>query len=187
MPFDSVQFHLAPILLVSVLLFGSSCGSDVPFQSVGEGEEERIKDALNDRSFRQFVSSKDASPRKAVILDFFDGIRVWAQYSKKDHAVNEWEIAAQDYRVLKVENSSRIGRGGHNPEFIIYLDNPTFTQQFPTACEDCIEVSGFSISIRSPFDSNRISFKLNNPGRDLPLPFPVFDSWTKFEEDEYFD
>lgn len=181
------QFHLTPILLVSVLLLASSCSSDGLFQPVGEEEEERIKDALDNRSFRQFVPSRDASPRKAVVLDFFDGIRVWAQYSKRGHAVNEWEIAAQDYRVLKIGNSSRIGRGGHNPEYTIFLDNPKSIQQFPTMCEDCIEVEGFSISIRSPYDSNRISFKLNNPNSKLPLPFPVFESWTKFEEDEYFD
>ena len=172
---------------MSVLLFASSCGSDDPFQPVGEAEEERIKDALDNRSFRRLLPSKDASPRKAVVLDFFDGIRVWAQYSEKRHAVYEWEIAAQEYRVLKIGNSSRIGRGGHNPEYMIYLDNPTFTQQFPTACEDCIDVSGFSVSVRSPFDSNRISFKLNNPSRNLPSPFPLFESWTRFKEDEYFD
>ena len=181
------QLNLTSILLLSVLLFASSCGSDGPFQPAGEAEEERIKDALNNRSFRQLLPSKDASPRKAVILDFFDGIRVWAQYSEKRHAVSEWEIAAQDYRVLKIGNSSRIGRGAHNLEYMIFLDNPMFTQQFPTACEDCIEVSGFSVSVRSPFDSNRISFKLNNPSRNLPSPFPLFESWTRFEEAEYFD
>ena len=183
----TVQLHLAPIFLIFVLLLASSCGSDGPFQPVAEEEEERIKEALDDRSFRQFAPSKDASPRKGVILDFFDGIRVWAQYSKNGHAVNEWEIAAQDYRLLKIGNSSRIGRGGHNPEFMIYLDNPTFTQQFPTSCEDCIEVSGFSVSVRSPFDSNRISFRLNNPSKILPPPFPLFESRTRFREDEYFD
>ena len=187
MPTTVCQFHLIAILLLSALLFASSCGSDGPFQPAGEAEEERIKDALDNRSFRLLLPSKDASPRKAVVLDFFDGIRVWAQYSENRHAVSEWEIAAQDYRVLKIGNSSRIGRGGHNPEYMIYLDNPTFTQQFPTACEDCIDVSDFSVSIRSPFDSNRISFKLNNPSRNLPPPFPLFESWTRFKEDEYID
>ena len=187
MSFGSVRFNLAPFAIVFALFITSSCGSSGPFQPVEGEEEARIKAAFSDRSFRQFVPSRDASPRKAVILDFFDGIRVWAQYSKKGHAVNEWEIAAQDYRVLKIGNSSRIGRGGHNPEYMIYLDNPTFTQQFPTACEDCIDVSDFSVSIRSPFDSNRISFKLNNPSRNLPPPFPLFESWTRFKEDEYID
>ena len=141
MPFAIGRFNLTPILLMSVLLFASSCGSDGPFQPVAEEEEERIKEALDDRSFRQFVPSKDASPRKAVILDFFDGIRVWAQYSKDGHAVNEWEIAAQDYRILKIGNNRRIGRGGDDSEFMIYFDNPRSTQQFPTKCENCIEVS----------------------------------------------
>ena len=77
MPFAIGRFHLTPILLMSVLLFASSCGSDGLFHPVGEDEGEQIKEALNNRSFRQFVPSKDASPRKAVILDFFDGIRVW--------------------------------------------------------------------------------------------------------------
>ena len=182
-----VQLHLAPIFLIFVLLLASSCGSDGPFQPVaGEGEE-RIKDALADRSFRQFVPSRDASPRKAVVLDFFDGIRIWAQYSKKGHVVNGWEIAAQDYRLLKIGNNHRIGRGGYDSEFMIYFDNPRSTQQFPTKCENCIEVSEFSISIRDPLDINKISFKLNNSISKLPLPFPVFESWTKFEEDEYFD
>ena len=30
-------------------------------------------------------------------------------------------------------------------------------------------------------------FKLNDPDKRLPSPFPVFKSWTKFREDEYFD
>ena len=187
MPTTIEQSHLTPIILIFVLFIASSCGSDGLFQPVGEDEGKQIKDALNNRSFRQFAPSKDASPRKGVILDFFDGIRVWAQYSKNDHAVNEWEIAAQDYRLLKIGNDLRIGRGGHDPEFMIDFDNPRSTQQFPTECENCIEVSGFSISVRSPLDNNRISFKLNNPDRSLPLPFPVFESWTKFKEDEYFD
>ena len=181
------QLNLTSILLMSVLLFASSCGSDGSFQPVGETGEERTKEALNNRSFRQLFPSRDASPRKAVVIDFFDGIRVWAQYSEKRHAVNEWEIAARDYRVVQIGNNRRIGRGEDDSEFMIYFDNPRSTQQFPTKCENCIEVSEFSISIRSPLDNNRISFKLNNPNRSLPLPFPVFESWTKFKEDEYFD
>ena len=135
MPTTVCQFHLIPILLMSALLFASSCGSDGPFQPVGEAEEERIKGALDNRSFRQLLPSKDASPRKAVVLDFFDGIRVWAQYAEKRHAVNEWEIAPRRLPRLKDREQQPRRTGGHNPEFMIYLENPTFTQQFPTACE----------------------------------------------------
>ena len=57
----------------------------------------------------------------------------------------------------------------------------------PTQCENCIGTSEISISVRDVFDSEKISFKLNDPDESLPSPFPVFKSWTKFREDEYFD
>ena len=85
--------------LVFAMLIWGSCGSG-PFQPVSETEEEEIKVALENRSFRQFDPDDiDASPRKAVILDFFDGVRLWAQYSEGDRAINEWEIFAGDYHV----------------------------------------------------------------------------------------
>ena len=64
---------------------------------------------------------------------------------------------------------------------------PVTRQQFPEACEDCIGTSGVTISIRDVFDAERISFRVNDPEGVLPSPFPVFGSWTRFEEDEYFD
>ena len=169
---------LASIGLLLALLIWSSCGEG-PFQPVSETEEEEIKVALENRSFRQFdPDAIDASPRKAVILDFFDGIRLWAQYSEGDHAINEWEIFAGDYRVEKAGNSSEIK---------IYFDEPSSTRTLPTQCENCIETSRISISVRDVFDSEKLSFKLNDPDESLPSPFPVFKSWTKFREDEYFD
>ena len=64
---------------------------------------------LKDWSFRQFdPNDVDASPRKGIILDFFDGIELWARYSEDDHAINEWKIFAADYRVEKGENGSEI-------------------------------------------------------------------------------
>ena len=80
----NVQIYawLTPIFLVFTMLIWGSCGSG-PFQPVSEMEEEEIKVALENRSFRQFDPDDiDASPRKAVILDFFDGVRLWAQYSR---------------------------------------------------------------------------------------------------------
>ena len=99
---------LMSIGLVFILLIWSSCGEG-PFHPVSETEEEEIKVVLENRSFRQFDPDNiDASPRKAVILDFFDGVRLWAQYSEGDHAINEWEIFAGDYRVEKAGNGSEI-------------------------------------------------------------------------------
>lgn len=169
---------LVAIGLVFGLLIWSSCGED-PFHPVSETEEEDIKMALDDRSFRQFDPDDiDASPRKGVILDFFDGVRLWAQYAEGKYAINEWEIFAEDYRIEKAENGSEIK---------IYFTEPSSARTLPDPCEDCIETSGISISIRDVFDSEKISFKLNDPDKRLPSPFPVFESWTKFREDEYFD
>ena len=163
---------------VFILLIWSSCGEG-PFHPVSETEEKEIKMALKDRSFRQFDPDDiDASPRKAVVLGFFDGVRLWAQYAEGDYAINEWEIFAADYRVEQAENGSEIK---------IYFTEPSSERTLPNQCEDCIETSRISISIRDVFDSEKISFKLNDPDKRLPSPFPVFKSWTKFREDEYFD
>ena len=161
--------------LISALAIMLSCGGSVQ-EPVSGPEEERIKSELSGRSFRQFEPSKDSSPRKGVILDFFNGIRLWAQYAEDGHAKYEWEIYSTDYRI-----ESR----GKGSELEVLFVNPKSMQGFPTECESCIETSGLSISIREIFDSERISFKVNDG--DLPLPFPVFTGWTKFEEDEYFE
>ena len=174
----TLQSYLVPIILLIALFLATSCGSEGPFQPVSEVEEEQIKEALKGRSFRQFDPDKDASPRKSVILDFFDGINLWAQYAEGDHAINEWEIFAADYRVEQAENSS---------EFRIYFNDLNSERILPTRCEDCIETSGISISVRDVFNSEKMAFKLNDPDESLPSPFPVFKSWTKFREDEYFD
>ncbi len=175
---NRIYAALMSIGLVLTLLVWSSCGEG-PFHPVSEMEEKNIKMALKNRSFRQFDPDDiDASPRKAVVLDFFDGVRFWAQYSEGTYAINEWEIFAADYRVEKAENGSTIK---------IYFTKPSSARILPTPCEDCIETLGISISIREVFDSEKISFKLNDPDDSLPSPFPVFKSWTKFREDEYFD
>ena len=169
---------LMSIGIVFILLIWSSCGAG-PFHPVSEMKEEEIKMALEDRSFRQFDPDDiDASPRQAVILDFFNGIELWAQYAEGKYAINEWKIFAADYRIEKAENGSEIK---------IYFVEPSSMRTLPDPCENCIETSGISVSIRDVFDSEKISFKLNDPDKRLPSPFPVFKSWTRFREDEYFD
>lgn len=170
--------YLMPIILILALLTASSCGYEGIFQPVSESEEDEIKTTLKNRSFRQFDPDKDASPRKTVILDFFDGVSLWAQYAEGNHAINEWEIFAADYRIEQKGNGSEIK---------IYFNEPRSVRILPTRCEDCIETSGISISVRGVFDSEKLAFKLNDPDKSLPSPFPVFESWTKFREDEYFD
>ncbi len=130
------------------------------------------------RSFRQFHPAKDASPRQGVILRFSRGIRLWAQYAQDGHAIHEWEISAESYSI-----EGKVG----GATVTVYFDEPSSTQGFPTSCEDCIQTEGLSISIRDVFDSEKISFRLNDPERVLPPPFPVFASWTRFEESEYIE
>ena len=139
----------------------------------------RVLDELQDRSFRQFEPHRDGDPRKAVILDFFGpGIAVWGQFAEGGHAVDEWEITAGEYR---------IEWNADNSEATIHLENARYTQTFPEPCTDCVDVSGLSISIRNVFDPAHIEFRLNDPDRALPRPFPVFGDWTRFNEDEIFD
>ncbi len=169
---------IALLASLSTLLFATSCGRNGPFEPVSADEGERIRTTMDGRSFRQFEPSRDASPRKGVILDFTGGFNLWAQYARDAHAVNEWEVWAKDYRIEKAGNGS---------EFRISFVTPNSTQTFPEKCDNCIQTSGVSISIRDLFDSGKISFKVNDPDGNLPSPFPVFKSWTKFSEDEYFD
>ena len=175
---NRIYAALMSVGLVFALLVWNSCGEG-PFHPVSGMEEKEIKMALKDRSFRQFDPDDiDASPRKAVVLDFFDGVRLWAQYAEGKSPINEWEIFAADYRVEQA---------GDGSEIKIYFNEPSSERTLPKQCEDCIETSGISVSIRDVFDSEKISFKLNDPDKRLPSSFPVFKSWTKFREDEYSD
>ena len=165
----------APLVMLLVLAFASSCGRNGPFEPVADDEEDRIKKAMDGRSFRQFDPAVDASPRKGIVLDFTVGFSLWGQYARDGQAVNEWEIQAKDYRIEKSGNGS---------EFKLFFVAPNSWQTFPEKCDNCVLTSGVSISIRDLFDDGKISFKINDPDGVLPMPFPVFGSWTKFREDE---
>ena len=169
-----IKTYLTPFTLAVICLILSSCTN--PLQPVSNDEEQRVKSELEDRSFRQFDPSKDADKRKAVILDFFNGVSLWAQYAEGMYAINEWEILSEDYRIEKAGS-----------EYRIYFEAPRSVQILPTACENCIETTGISISVRNLFNKEKIRFKLNIENDNFPEPFPIFESWTKFNEDEYFD
>ena len=182
-----INTRVACILFVFTLSVFVSCDNipfepitdvEEDFEPISQIEEDAIKAVLNDRSFRQFDPHVDASPRKGVILDFFNGVSLWAQYAEGNYAINEWEIRSDDYRIERASDGSEIK---------IYFIEPSTRRTLPNKCENCIETAGVSISIRDVFDSAKITFKLNDPDDSLPSPFPVFQSWTKFREDEYFD
>lgn len=165
---------LVSSMLAFICLILFSCAN--PLLPVDRDEAQVVKAELENRSFRQFEPSRDANKRKTVILDFFSGVGLWAQYAEGNTALSEWEILANDYSVEK-----------SGSEYRIYFDAPRSVQILPTQCDNCIGTSGISISIRDLFDSEKIRFKLNIDNDDFPRPFPIFESWTKFNEDEYFE
>ncbi len=165
-------------IILVIVLFGAACGSEGPFEPVDETRAEEIRAALQDRSFRQFDPHVDGSPRKGVILDFFDGLRLWAQYAEGNHAIHEWEISSSEYRIEQSASGAEIR---------LVFTAPSSRRTLTTPCDDCIPVQEISISVRDVFDEERIRFRVNDPDGALPSPFPVFTSWTRFREDEIFD
>ena len=114
------------LLVALALAWTAMSGCDAGGAEVTEADKERVVAELQGRSFRQFDPHLDASPRKAVILDFTEGITLWAQYSEEGHAVNEWEVFAESYSV-----------DGSGSEYTIRFNEPGTAQQFPTKCDNC--------------------------------------------------
>ncbi|MXW23386.1 MAG: hypothetical protein F4Z96_01680 [Chloroflexi bacterium] len=166
----------AAVVVTFAMRIGGGAGTLAP---VSDADAERVRAELVDRSFRQFEPHRDGDPRKAVIIEFFDGLGLWAQYADGDHAVDEWEVRSADYNIES--------RADVADEVTLTFVDATSQQQFPDACEGCIETSGVSISIRNVFDADRMQFRVDDPTGVFPSPFPVFGTWTRFEEDEYFD
>ena len=164
-----------------VLLMGfGACGEGETFLAPLTEEESRpIMAELQDRSFRQFDPSRDGNPRRGVILDFLgDRVGLWAQFAADGRAIHEWEIVSEDFQLQGNPDGSQVR---------ILFNQATAEQHLPSGCDDCIDWAGMSISVKDVFEPDRISFKLADPRGALPLPFPVFESWTDFQEDEYFE
>ena len=165
-------------LSVVVLLTVFACISCTPLKPAAETDRFEILTTLQDRSFRKFEPSVDADKRKGVVLDFFGPVRIWAQYAVGDHAIDEWEIFAHDYRIERNDDFSVV---------IIHLEGADSRRILPSDCEGCIPTVGVSISIRDLFRDDKIAFKVNDPNSVFPSPFPIFNSWTRFPEDEYLN
>ena len=119
------------LLLALALAWMAMSGCDADGVEVTEADKELVGEELQGRSFRQFDPHLDASPRKAVILDFTVGITLWAQYAEEGHAVNEWEVFAESYSV-----------DGSGSEYTIRFNEPGSAQGFPSECGNCIATSG---------------------------------------------
>ncbi|MCY4554826.1 MAG: hypothetical protein OXF79_00250 [Chloroflexi bacterium] len=158
-----------------LLLVAVSCGGSTSVNLSTEYEVARAKGELADRSFRQFDPHIDGSPRKGVVLDFFGPLSLWAQYAEGGHTLNEWEIIADDYRVDRTATAQEVR---------LFPISPRTRQTLPSECENCIDVTGVTIAVRNVQDPEKISFRIEDPHGVLPRPFPVFDKWTRFQEDE---
>lgn len=139
-------------------------------------EEALVKAGLANRSFRQFDPSRDGDPRKAIVIDFHGGLAMWAQFAEDGRATDEWEVSEDSYWIQRAAGRYDIYR--------LNFNRPTVRRTLPEECEDCIDVSGLAILVRDYGNAARISFILVDADGNLPLPFPVFHSWTRFEEDE---
>ena len=170
---------LATAVLVTVWGL-SGCGDSTADTPLDAGQSRLIEKELEGRSFRQFDPSRDGSPRKAVILDFSgEGrVSVWAQFAEDDRAIHEWEILSEDFGISGDADGSEVR---------VVLGRSRSERLLPSRCRDCIDATGVSIGIRDVFDPDRIAFRITDAEGVLPLPFPVFESWTDFEEDEYFE
>lgn len=83
--------HPVIALLASFLVLAACCVGDPPPEQSRMDQEWKaaVREELGGRSYRQFQPARDGDPRKSVILDFSDGIRLRAQYAPDDHALNE--------------------------------------------------------------------------------------------------
>lgn len=126
-------------------------------QEPGPIVAEEIVSELEGRSFRQFDPSVDGSPRRAVVLDFSNGMRLWAQYAEEGTAVHEWEIYSED---VSVETSGGV--------VTLAMVAPGSRQEFPSKCENCIPTDGVSVSVRDVLRREEMTFKLHDPHGVLP-------------------
>ena len=169
------QHILTPIWLILILLIFTTC-SEEPDQPFTETEVNEIKRALEKRMFRQFVPyDKNAPRRKSVAMFLDDGITMWVQYSEYGYGMILWTITSTDYRIEQTQDDS---------ELRLYFIEPHTERQYPDPCNDCIDTTGVSISVRNVFEKNTIEFKINDPDKSLPPPMPIFTSWTRYEEDQ---
>lgn len=99
------------------------------------------------------------------------------KYSERGRALGEWELVSSDYRI------EQAGGG------LIVTNHPPRRARnaAPCRCRDCAGSSGVPVAIQNVLDADRIRFRVDDLQRRSPPPFPVFRSWTRFEEDIHYD
>ncbi len=165
------------IIGVTIVACNSDDNATEVFEPTSAENADRIKLLMNNRSFRQFSPGVDASPRKGVVISFFSRedskLSLWAQFAEGNVAISEWEIKATAYEVLKNRDSEI---------YKFKFKGITTEQMLPNKCADCIPVDTISLLVQNPSDAEQIRFRIET-NADLPSPYPIFTSWTKFSED----
>ena len=174
---------MRPILASAAFLFLvaiSACDNPVDpenyvWRFVNLQDAAQVTAHLDSRVFRQFDPSRNAATRKAITIDFTDGLRLWAQNTEDGNAVDEWEVL-QDYYWIE--------RAQGEPIYRFDFPDPTVRRLLPEESEDSVDATGLTILVWDYGRKDEIQFALWDSVGHLPPPFPVFRSWTRFAEDD---
>lgn len=170
--------RFAPLLLTAAVL---GCSFEVDptrfsWNFLDIGEIQRLESTMNGRVFRQSDPSADAVERKTVEIDFRGGgLAVRAQQLEGGQVVAEWSVSGPVYWIEKA-----VEQAIHK----LHIRNGVVERTRPEECTDCIDVRGMSVLIRRYHLDDDMRFVLWDSIGHLPPPFPVFQSWTSFEEIE---
>ena len=173
------------LILVTTTI--SACRNPVDWQAyvwrfVSLQDAAQLTAHLEGRVFWQFDGSKDAEHRKGIELDFHEGLSMRALYSRNGDLVDDWRVFDRYYWIEKAH-----GQPIYRFDF---RGARTVRRTLPRECEgeDCIDTSGLIIMVRDYGKKDEIQFSLADSlaGAEgqLPSPFPVFRSWTRFVEDD---
>ncbi|MCY3808267.1 MAG: hypothetical protein OXG58_02330 [Gemmatimonadetes bacterium] len=170
--------RFAPLLLAAAVL-----GCNVPVRPLDYSWEfldipeiQRLESTMNGRAFRQSDPSADAVHRKTVEIDFRRGeLAVRARQLEGGQVVAEWSVSGPVYWIEKAVEDAI-----HK----LHIRNGVVERTHPEECTDCIDVRGMSVLIHRYHLDDELRFALWDSIGHLPAPFPVFQSWTSFEEIE---
>ena len=170
--------RFAPLLLTAAVL-----GCSVPVKPLEYSwrflelvEIQRLESVMSGRVFRQSDPSSDAMVRKTIEIHFRGrGLAVRAQQLEGGQVVAEWSVSGPVYWIEKA-----VDEAIHK----LHIGEAVVERTRPEECTDCIDVRGMSVLVHRYHLDDELRFALWDSIGHLPPPFPVFESWTSFEEIE---
>ncbi len=152
--------------------------ADDDFSPLSDAEQQEVWKSLKGRSFRQFGPTLDSDPRKGVIIEFGSGadlsVKVWAQHASGGRAEHEWEIRSSEIELSKAAEAG------------IYKISMAELAAKSILGDDEIEAEDFEFQVHVRKGRGETMFRFNSD-TELPLPFPLFEDWTKFREPQRFN